>query len=271
MIAPRRRQIWLKLAVFSAAASAGCSSLPYGIHFPQPIAVAKNEYRYIQEGHLHRAISYSTGSMNAWPNFHGNYALRALAYYKKGMYEQAISDYSKAISMKSDVWDLYRDRGRAYLSLGMHDEGYADLARSIALRDNAPARAERGILLARRGRFQEALADGDKAVELDASLDAAHAARGAALIGLKRYQDALPDIDRYLDGHPDDIRFLLLQGVAYYRLGRTEKARAVAEEILHFGSRLNAAFFGDRMLACSISKSGGRPSARRSRRPRRPK
>src|SRR6185369_2086421 len=146
-------------------------------------------------------------------------------------------------------WDLHLDRGRAYARQGSFDEASAEFDRSLALKDSAMGRAERAQLSELRNRHQQAISDSDKAIELDSSVDLAYGVRGAAYVGLKRYREALRDLDRYLSKRPDDPDRAFLRGVAYYHLGERDKALSIADQAVEASSRLNAAFGGERRLA----------------------
>jgi tetratricopeptide (TPR) repeat protein len=238
-----KRTAWIVLL----ASLAGCQSMRYGISYPQPTPIA-NCFMDLDNGSFDRAIVQCTSNMRRWPDFYGNYAFRAQAFYKKGMYDEAIADYSKAIEMKPDNWELYLDRGRAYYDQHRFEEAEADMEKSISLKDTAMARAFRGGLLGRNGKFDEALSELDKALALDPSLDMARGARGAVLLSMKKDSEALKDFEAYLAKFPKNDEIVFLEGVAYFRLGRADNARPIANAALELDPKLGASFSGERLL-----------------------
>nr|NIQ88014.1 tetratricopeptide repeat protein [Deltaproteobacteria bacterium]NIR14118.1 tetratricopeptide repeat protein [Desulfobacterales bacterium] len=49
------------------------------------------------------------------------------AYYKKGQYDQAISDFSKAIEINPRFADAYFNRAVAYYSKGEYEKAWGDV------------------------------------------------------------------------------------------------------------------------------------------------
>ncbi len=49
---------------------------------------------------------------------YGIYHSRGLTYYEMREYNKAISDFNKAIELKSDYAEAYRDLGKAYVAIG---------------------------------------------------------------------------------------------------------------------------------------------------------
>lgn len=95
------------------------------------------------------------------------------------------------------------------------------------LRDprNFRARLNRGALLARLGRLDEALRDNQLLVRGYAGSDAAHYNLADVLLRLDRYGEALVAIERALRLQPYAANILMLRGLALAMLGRDAEAR----------------------------------------------
>jgi len=78
--------------------------------------------------------------------------------------------------------------------------------------------------LANLGRYQEALASFDRAVEVQPDDYAAWVFRGVVLIHLCRYPEALLSCNKALQIRPNDREAWTFRGVALYYLGRHEEA-----------------------------------------------
>jgi len=61
------------------------------------------------------------------------YKKRGNAYYEKGQYDKAISDYSKAIELNPRYANAYNNRGNVYDEKGLHDKAISDLSKAIEL------------------------------------------------------------------------------------------------------------------------------------------
>ncbi|HSG88491.1 MAG TPA: tetratricopeptide repeat protein [Pseudomonadales bacterium] len=92
--------------------------------------------------------------------------------------------------------------------------------------DLAATLVNRGMLRARRGRFEAAVRDYDRAIEIDPALVHALINRGNALTHLKRFDDALADYEQalfYSQGR--DALLFYNRSLAYEKLGRKAEAR----------------------------------------------
>ena len=67
---------------------------------------------------------------------------------------------------------------------------------TLSVRDRAATFVNRGILRARREDAEGALADYNRGLAMDDSLAEGYIDRGAAMIALRRYDDAVADIDK---------------------------------------------------------------------------
>ncbi|HEX3431563.1 MAG TPA: hypothetical protein VHT03_11815 [Rhizomicrobium sp.] len=67
---------------------------------------------------------------------------------------------------------------------------------TLSVRDRAATFVNRGILRSRKGDAEGALADYDRGLVMDAALAEGYVDRGAAMIALRRYDDAVSEIDK---------------------------------------------------------------------------
>ena len=100
--------------------------------------------------------------------------ISAETYYNRGntkhdigFYQNAISDYSKAIRLKPDFVEAYHNRGYTKASLGQHVEAIADFNAVIQLNpDDASAYSNRGLSKAELGQTWAAKQDLRTALKL---------------------------------------------------------------------------------------------------------
>ncbi len=95
---------------------------------------------------------------------------------------------------------LYASRGQTYLQMGKFEDALADLSRAIELDDKyAWAIASRGQTYRQMGKFEDALADLSRAIELDDKYAWAIASRGVTYLQMGKFEDALADLSRAIE------------------------------------------------------------------------
>ena len=85
---------------------------------------------------------------------------RALAYKKKGQWDNAINDYDEAIRLKPDFAEALSNRGNVYRKKGLIERAIEDYDKAIGLNpDDARVFAERGLAYEKKGEHSQALRD----------------------------------------------------------------------------------------------------------------
>lgn len=164
------------------------------------------------KGELDNAIAKFTVAIETDPKDYLAYYQRAKVYEFRNETEKAISDYSFLIN--SDAESLlvnfsYYYRALLYQQNNLLDEAIADYTKIIDVKfDKVPILANaynnRGLAYDKKGRFDLAVGDLGKAIELMPKLINAHYNRGAsyANMGVKGYQLALSDFMQELAINP---------------------------------------------------------------------
>jgi tetratricopeptide (TPR) repeat protein len=88
---------------------------------------------------------------------------------------------------------------------------------NLPIRDLAGTHINRGVLYLARGAYREAKQDFDSAASLQPALGEAYTDRGAALVGMQHYADAIADLDRGLALKTDEPE------KAYFNRGLAEE------------------------------------------------
>jgi len=148
----------------------------------------------------------------------------ALTLHELGRVDEAERELTAALELDPSESGLpasgvARERARLVYALGGIAANRGHLEEALERFGHAakldPAYAEPhvqlGNLLGRSGRLVEALAAFGRALELDPGLSEARLQRATTLMDLGRFAEAVPDLERYVAGHPDDerARFLL--------------------------------------------------------------
>ena len=111
-----------------------------------------------------------------------------------------------------------------------YQDTLAELNRAIEQKpDDTRAIAQRGETYRQMEHFEAALADFDRAIELNPNYAWAIAHRGETYYLMKRYEEALADFNRAIDLNPDYTWAIAHRGVTYRFLGEAYYTKALAD------------------------------------------
>jgi adenylate cyclase len=121
---------------------------------------------------------------------------------------------------------------------GRYDEAIADGERAIALDPNyALGFFSLGEALIFNGKPEAAITNIQKAIRLDPQSEDFYAVDlGAANLMMGHYREATPLLERYTVAYPNDLNGHLLLTVAYSEIGRNQEAKAQASQIMRLNS-----------------------------------
>jgi tetratricopeptide (TPR) repeat protein len=148
------------------------------------------------------------------PNLAAAYYNRGISYDNKGSYDLAIEDYSQAIQLRPSYPHAYYNRGVAYDNKEQSAQATQDFTQAITLQpDYALAYAGRCWVGAKQGdNLDQALADCNRALELDPTGVNALNNRGFVYLKMKKYSESVADYDLYINGDT-------LRATAYFGRG----------------------------------------------------
>jgi tetratricopeptide (TPR) repeat protein len=134
-----------------------------------------------------------------------SYVSRGSAYYNKGDFDSAISDYGRAIQLDPNLANAYQGRGNAYRDKRDYDRAISDYNQVVRLDPKlAIAYNDRGFAYYSKGDYDRAISDCDQAIQLDPKWVGAYAIRGLAYEKKGDYTRAIADYDQYLRLDPNN-------------------------------------------------------------------
>jgi tetratricopeptide (TPR) repeat protein len=135
------------------------------------VQAAGKGWTYYRRGLYLDAINEFTDAIEAAPNWAEGYVGRGLVYASIKRNNAALDDLDRAIQLDDDDADLYAGwRGYVLIELGEYNRAIADCTRAIELNPRSSvAYNNRAYALASTGRYDEALADYARAIALDPS------------------------------------------------------------------------------------------------------
>ena len=143
------------------------------------------------------------------PNIWG--AVKALGNYERGQqlteagdYEEAISEYNKAIKIKPDFAIAWTNKGFAQGKLGRHLDKFSSCAQATNIAPNFPEAWNcKGLARFDLKQYELALKEYDQAIAVDQEFYRGWFNKGQVLIRLGRYEEAIAATRKVLAIEPD--------------------------------------------------------------------
>jgi tetratricopeptide (TPR) repeat protein len=89
---------------------------------------------HVEEGQYDEAISNYNKALEINPRYASAYYNRGIAYGEKGQYNEEISDYNKALEINPKSADAYCNRGIAYGKKGEYDKAISDFTKAMEIK-----------------------------------------------------------------------------------------------------------------------------------------
>jgi tetratricopeptide (TPR) repeat protein len=158
---------------------------------------------YGQKGQYDQAISDFNKALEINPRYAKAYNNRGIAYEMKGQYDQAISDYNKALKIDPETAETYYNRGNAHYKKGQYDRAISDFNKALEMNPRyAEAYINRGTVYSRKGQNDEAISDYSKAIEIDPEGVKAYHGRAEQYISKGQYDKTISDLEKALEINP---------------------------------------------------------------------
>ncbi|MEZ5776314.1 MAG: tetratricopeptide repeat protein [Hyphomicrobiaceae bacterium] len=128
---------------------------------------------------------------------------RGVGYARKGRYDAAIADHSRAIELDPSYPLAWSNRGSAWSGKGDYQKAIADFTEALARDpDHLPALNNRAWALYKLGRAGDGLADIERAIALKPRIAALHDTHGHILEALERREEAIDAYRRAIELDP---------------------------------------------------------------------
>ncbi len=187
------------------------------------------------------------------------YSDRGVAKWRLKQLDDALADFTKAVSLNPDYAPAYNNRGNVFLEMNRAEDAYKDFDRAVSLspdfgaaysnRANANQKLKRfeaaekdfrkaielmpgsavplngrGKIASSAGRLYTALRYLNRAIALNAQYAPAYQNRAAVYSLLKRDDDAAQDLDKVIALAPDNANLYVARGQAFARDKRWSQA-----------------------------------------------
>ncbi|HEX2977430.1 MAG TPA: tetratricopeptide repeat protein, partial [Bacteroidales bacterium] len=146
-------------------------------------------------------------------------------FYEGLKYEDAIAQFTSAIGQEPSNPDYYISRGKAYEMLNKLSDAKADFEKSLVFdQKNSEAMIRLGAVTSKMKNFREALSILNKATEMARRNHEVYAEKVIAMIGLRKYDQALKSSDTALLIKPNAMDYYY-RGVIYTALNNEVLAK----------------------------------------------
>ena len=174
------------------------------------------------------------------------YNNRGMAYMDKGQYDQAISDYNKALEINPKFAEAYYNRGIACGGKGHFDQAISSFNKALEINQKfAEAYSNRGITYRRKGQYDQAISDYNKALEISPRYAEAYNNRGNAYGDKGQYDQAISDYNKALEISPRFAEVYSNRGRAYYLKGEYGKCWEDIKKAQGLGYKIPPKFLDD--------------------------
>ena len=152
------------------------------------------------------------------------------SYSERNMHKEALANYFTALSKKitaspNDKNLTYYNIGVEYHKMGDEDKAFLNYLKAERIYPLlANLHSNKGVILAGRGRVEEAIYEFSEAIKYNKNLHEAHSNLGFLLLRIGRIEEAIRQLEMVLRLKPDDTSTLLRLGYAYRRKGLYGKA-----------------------------------------------
>lgn len=172
------------------------------------------------------AVSALQQAIKLKPDFYQAYHALGWVLSSQNKNLEAVAAFEQATKINSDYYQAWAAKSRVLRDLKKYPEALAAIDQAIEKNDDDyDLYIDRGITLSYLKRNSEAMEAITKAIEKQ-PLFFAYASRGLIRINLKDYHSAIADINKALELQPDYVLAYSLRGLVRYQLKDFKKAQA---------------------------------------------
>jgi tetratricopeptide (TPR) repeat protein len=172
---------------------------------------------YASKDNFDQAFTDYSKAIEIEPNEAQAYTNRGSLYPRNGSRDQAFSDYNKAIELRPNAPEAYFNRGSFYFEEGKLDQAISDYNTGIKINPNfAGAYENRGIAYQKKGDFDQALSDYSKVIEMEGGHAQVYSSRAYIYLVKSNFDQALSDYSKAIEIEPGRAELYNNRAVVYF-------------------------------------------------------
>ena len=157
-----------------------------------------------------------------------------------GDLSQAEKDLTRAISYEKgdELARAYYFRGKAIGGQKRYDEAITDFNKSIELKDDDPGVYQmRGVVYMRMKKYEKSMTDYNKVIEMDANYEDIYIHRGLLYRKLEKYDESVKDLKKACELDPENAEAVKELGLTYLLDYQDENACNMLSKAKKMGAR----------------------------------
>ena len=194
---------------------------------------------YYQKGLVEEAIAAFTRALELDPKMQVAQRNLEIAYHDTGYYDQRVAQLRERLRSAPDDRDARWELGRAYAILGAHEDAVGEFEQLLAHRpSDVAAIIQLGLAEKNRGRPEAATEWFLRAVELEPDSSVVHFYLGEIYYNRGLNAEALAALERAVALNPDNANAHYLMAFVLGDLGRHQDARAASKRAIQLNPPL---------------------------------
>ena len=210
--------------------------------FPKGVSFAHNNLgnTYYEKGELDKAISEYNRALILKSNYADAHYNLGAAYADKGMLDEAISEYKKALAINPDHADAHYNLGLDYGNKGMLDEAISEYKKALAINpDYADAYYNLGVIYSSKRMFDKAISEYKKVLAINPDYVDAHYNLGLNYGNEGMLDEAIFEFKRALALKPNHAEAHNNLSIAFYKKGNYQSAIVHCDRAVELGFSVN--------------------------------
>ena len=197
---------------------------------------------YFNKGLYEEAVAAFTKALELDPKMQVAQRNIEVAYYNTGYYDRRVAELKERLRVRADDREARWELGRAYALLGQSEEAIGEFTELLRYDESdIGAIVQLGLAEKAIGHLDEAQGWFARALELEPSSSVVAFYLGETLYNQGRADEALVSLQRAIQLNPENPDAHYLLGVIYGDMGRHDEARAASKRAIQLNPTLSHA------------------------------
>ena len=171
------------------------------------------------------------------PNAFDSYHARGNVYMSTGKFNDAIADYNKSISLGNKNFNVILYKANAFAQIGEYDVAIEAINHGLSINNNPEFYNLRAYCFNKKGEFNKAMEDCNKAIALDTNRPNFYKNRGLAYHGKLEYDKAIEQFNKSMTIDPAYMYAYTGRGETYLKMGKLENAASDFKKACELGDK----------------------------------
>jgi tetratricopeptide (TPR) repeat protein len=215
-----KMKLFVKVGQFDEAMNVFNKAMDIGLRDSRLLCAKANVLRLTQK--YDEAINFCDQAIELNENDKDVYYVKGLCFYSKEKYNEAIDCFDNSIQRNNKLGSAYYYKILSLLNSSRQDEALRELEKAISLNLKYIDRFYelKGDVLVFQNKYNEAIGEYKKAIEIEPSNSAYYYAVGYNLNNLSKFEDALKYLNKAIELDPTVANYYICKSHSFYSLGK---------------------------------------------------